>query len=366
MNEEEHWDAPIECNFCHQDNERNETGECEKCGKPFELEPNFCLGCNYPNDPRDSNCLYCEMQLPNMNVVLREKILGALKKNEIMSFGEISKKTGMTNRTSNLSYHLSKLSDDKLISKVKREGKNPLWKYEKFSVDIVESEILSFLSSDNYGIQSFTDIIQAMPDPEDTVSAAIERLSRSHQIETCKGKEAEEDVGQSYKIPFYQLPKDVCHHCRKKFQSNELMIGQIMTTDFDTTEIYPIHATCRPKLVAINALYDETESCCDYCGLELNHRDISLKLIESKDAPTASGELSNLQKAKNQQTIKNYESAIATLFDDPYSKIFSCINADYTALENDHNLEPIGYSHYVTNDGKKYHTYCAKQVEAKA
>jgi hypothetical protein len=90
-----------------------------------------------------------------------------------------------------------------------------------------------------------------------------------------------------------------------------LVIGQINLTDADSVESYPIHATCRSKLQGRKTPYDDIEICCDYCGIELNPRYISLDLHEGK-------ELTEYQKAKNQTTIKNYESAVETLFDDPY------------------------------------------------
>ena len=76
------------------------------------------------------------------------------------------------------------------------------------------------------------------------------------------------------------------------------------------------------------------------------------------------------EKALNERTEKLVDSAIATIFDDPFSKIFSCIDSSDITLHQPSlessmggGLENIGLCHYVRKNGGKYHPYCAKQVE---
>ena len=104
-----------------------------------------------------------------------------------------------------------------------------------------------------------------------------------------------------------------------------------MNTPIDTVAEFPIHATCREEA----GQNEDKAACCDYCGLEFNARMIKTKKITLAGGanyrdPLASktiggnfqSEINSNEKALNERTEKLVDYAIATIFDEPLSKIF--------------------------------------------
>ena len=381
VNEGENEEPEI-CPHCDDYTDTDGNGRCLECGwLPHEdVECRFCG--EELHDPTPSECEKCgESVWPWLNyddfmkLTTDDKILHVLNRNESLTFGEIAKKVGMTEKKSTLTYRLRRLSSKEihLINKSEIKGQNPTYSRVTTVDNRLDAEILEFLTSDDYKARTFSEIQDHIAQKNVggnktilliTLNETLPKLGqiRVDEKEPITSPDGETIDQTTYSIPFWRLPDAVCHYCRKEFQGNELVINQISMTEADTIESYPIHATCRSKTKGNKVPYDDSDVCCDYCGLELIHRHISLALREPTEP---NGELSNSAKIQNQQVIKNYESAVATLYDDPYSKIFSCLDASNDSFASLYyeKLDPIGYSSHVSKDGKKYHPYCAKRVE---
>ena len=84
-----------------------------------------------------------EIRQPYM---LKNKILLFLKKHGELTFGQIAEMTGMEDKTSNLSYHLTQLKNGGLIDKeVRAPLRKTFWKYTALVPNVIESKILKIL-----------------------------------------------------------------------------------------------------------------------------------------------------------------------------------------------------------------------------
>ena len=166
-------------------------------------------------------------------------------------------------------------------------------------------------------------------------------------------------LGPKFQTPFWHLPDDVCHHCRKKFGPKDLIISQAFVDPADTVLDMPIHATCRNKMN--KGQYDESDTCCDYCGLSLSPLSLDFELREKRQS------YDNRLKPN-----KLLESGLEQLFDEPYSKIFSYIKTDNHYLDQmgqheglGEHFHPASFFNSVRKNGEKYHPYCARKLGIK-
>ena len=124
-------------------------------------------------------------------VRLDDQILAILKTRGELQFGEIAKLTKMEDKTSNLSYHLTRLKDKGLIDKeVRRPLRKTFWKYTAPAPSIIESEIIKLLESD-YQTHSIDDIKVSIgrmshpsdPPSPDEIEETLRSLDKSGRIE---------------------------------------------------------------------------------------------------------------------------------------------------------------------------------------
>jgi len=391
----------IECEQCGEYDEPDGDGTCHICGwmpgtdpkdrvcewcghTQDELtggEPTSCENCNEPLSP------WIDLEMYN-KIKTSDKILEILKRNyRPLSFSEIAKKTGLTLKKSTLNYQLKKLVHQELLTKIKIDGKDPVYTNATDADSLLDAETQKFVKTDDYGGKSFeeikahiktTDVVENHAQIKDSLEKQVKlgMLVTSIESDKASGLPLQKI---KYEIPLWGLPDDRCHYCREKFEDNELIISVIMQTPIDSLDEYPIHATCREKA----GQNENKAACCDYCGLEFNARMIKTKKItlagganyrEPLASKTIGGnfqsEIDSNEKALNERTEKLVDSAIATIFDDPFSKIFSCIDSSDITLHQPSldssmggGLENMGLCHYVRKNGGKYHPYCAKQVE---
>ena len=162
-------------------------------------------------------------------------------------------------------------------------GKNPVYTNTTEADSQVDAEIQKYVKTDNYGAKNLaeieahiktTDVVENHAKIKDSLEKQV-KLGMLMRFPERDKKSGLPLTTINYQIPVWDIPEDRCHHCREKFEDDELIISVMMNTPIDTVAEFPIHATCREK-----AGQDENKAaCCDYCGLEFNARMIKTKKI---------------------------------------------------------------------------------------
>jgi len=307
-------------------------------------------------------------------VRLDSQILAILKAREELTFAQISEYTDMKEKASNLSYHLKQLQEKGLIEKeVRRPLRRTFYKYTAPAPDLVEAEVFKIIESDFTKSFTFDEIsvtIGRMPHSSDAptseeITHALESLMETGRIEeSAVGMHTGPDGDiEHYQIPFWNLPEDVCKHCRNEFKSDDMIISQAFTDEGGMMIELPIHATCLPHMQPYPR--DERRICCDYCGLNLSPKQLEYDLEERKHGDWGSDILPN----------KLIESGLAELFDTPYSKILPYIKNETFRIDQisqdyggaaKQQWQANDLMYYVKGEnGKKYHPYCARKLGIK-
>jgi len=365
-------ERPTVCPNCKAEIEDHDASHCTECGKPLPI---------VRKSIDDKIIAFLRRELPHITEV-SDKDFRPWE----MPLGRIAEGIGMSEKKSSVSYHLTALEKAGIVSKVKADGKNPGYRLvNKEGGDLLESKVIVYLESDNYSPKSSGAILAEMTIMQDEyvtpaeaekagfdstviideVNAVLYKLEKTGEIECSHNVDVMQEDGTTmqedhWEIPFWRLPDYICHHCRKVIEDGELRASYITRDSNGTYDNHPIHATCKPQMLRPDAAYSEGDPgklCCDYCGLNLRASEIDF----------VAGSANN----------KMVESAMEKLFDTPYAVLFSYIDArndavDFYSQEGVYSdgretfgqdLESRGYAHYVEKDGKKYHPYCARQVE---
>ena len=229
-----------------------------------------------------------------------------------------------------MDYHFNQLKDDKIIEKKQGAIYHIIITPQK----PLDQKILKILESDDFGNKTIKQIKESL-DLEDT------KNSKNDILESLKKLESEFHIHEfknMFSIPSWRLNKyNCCVVCRKKFEDDQLIISEITMGDHGGVSNYLMHAVCRNKQ---QNYVDFDLSNCDYCGLSLNANNLGIK----------------------ENNKINIDAEIDTLFNEPFSKLFSVINGEHYASVVEVGTAG-GYAHFKRKDGKQYHPYCFDIIE---
>jgi hypothetical protein len=169
--------------------------------------------------------------------------------------------------------------------------------------------------------QKFTENIS-----EKTLSKILQTLCNQNKIYEHK---------KEFRISNSELNKhNRCYLCKKEFNDNQLIISAIISDDDGMINNYQLHALCRNNLDENDRIFYNTSSAnCDYCGLSLSVQMLLFNKIEEI----------------------NLDKEIDTLFNEPFSKIFSSIDS---TKHGDEGMNIRSFACNKTENGKQYHPYC--------
>jgi hypothetical protein len=255
-----------------------------------------------------------------------ELILRSLRKGpkapaDIISDQKLSKKD-----STNLAYHLSKLQKENIIERTP----GAIYQIIETPENSLDGKFLSILELDNCRGKKFEEI-------NNMLELEGIKISKTEILESLKNLEHRwkvyEDNGL-FAIPNHQLNEhNRCVVCKKTLEDDQLIISEFTLDDSNSFVSNLLHATCRPS--QLNSWVENYTTNCDYCGLSLN--------------------AAMLGQQENNKI--NIDAEIDTLFNEPFSKIFSTISAkDYMSSIADEHVS--GYAHFKRKDGKQYHPYC--------
>ena len=244
---------------------------------------------------------------------------------------EILEKMGLDQKSASiLAYYLSKMVEEKTIEKI--DGK---WHKILKPQSDVEEEAIKILLEDDCSLKNIDIIKEKIKKDisDDTLSWILQTLRTNNQIY---------EHTKEFGIPYNQLNKyDRCYICKKKFNDNQLIISAIINDDDGMVNNYQLHALCRNNLDENDRIFYNTSSAnCDYCGLSLSVQMLLFNKIEEI----------------------NLDKEIDTLFNEPFSKIFSSIDS---TKHGDEGMNIRSFAWNKTKDGKQYHPYCFDIIQKK-
>jgi hypothetical protein len=238
---------------------------------------------------------------------------------------DILDKMGLDQKSATvLSYHLKKMLKEKTVEK--KDGK---WhKISKPQSD-VEEEIFEILLEDDCSLKKPEIIKEKIKEDisEETLLWTLQTLCNIGKIYEHK---------KEFGISSLEVNKyNRCFICKKEFKDNQLIISIIFPDEgIGVVHNCQSHALCRNKIDKENDIWSNNSSSdCDYCGLSL-----SAKIL-----------------LHNKTENINLDKEIDTLFNEPFSKIFSSIDSSNHGDENTH---VTSFACPKTENGKQYHPYC--------
>ena len=258
-------------------------------------------------------------------------VISKILDNGDLTPAEILDKMGLSQKSaSSLSYYLGNMVKDEILKKI--DGK--YHKIPKPQSDVGE-EVIKILLEDDCSLKNENTIKEKIKEDisEETLSWTLQILRNENQIFEHK---------KEFGISHDQLNKyDRCYICKKKFNDNQLIISAIMTDDDGMINNYQLHALCRNNLDKANKIFYNTSSAnCDYCGLSLSAQMLFFNKIEEI----------------------NLDKEIDTLFNEPFSKIFSSFDS---TKYGDEGMNIRSFACNKTKDGKQYHPYCFDIIQKK-
>lgn len=269
-----------------------------------------------------------DFEYPKKNkIVNQESILHLLQKKSMRNKEICEKLEAKSNR---VSYHLQKLLD---MGKIEKNG--DVYTIVKESPSKLNELIFTILEENNCREKPLKEIFEKIKKSSNDFVSLIE--TDLQQILDLDLKNSIKLENGNYLLEDYILgERGFCFFCRKKITENQLKIGMLTHGPWGGTNLWPLHATCRSQLYNI---VDESSTICDYCGLDLKrYYTDPTKITPSMD------------------------NALAKLYDDPFSQIFSHLDSEHYASPSSDIDSVFGFAHYKEKDGKKYHPYCLRII----
>lgn len=268
--------------------------------------------------------------LKKEKIVSQESILHLLQKKPMRNKEICEKLEAKSNR---ISYHLQKLLE---LGKI--EKNEDVYSFVKVSPSKLNRLIFTILEENKCGKKSLKEIFEKIKESSNDFNS----LAENDLLTTLQFvlKTTISEINGKYSIEDWYLgERGICFVCRKRITDDQLKIGLTTWGEWDGTNLWPLHATCRPKL---HKIADTSETSCSYCGLDLDSSYFG----------------------DSGKTNTNVQNALAILHGDPFSILFSNLGSlEQYNLPNVVVEQNVGFAHYKEKDGKKYHPYCLRIVE---